>query len=234
MCERQGMTRGLGVTRKISQPSRRRRTTWAILALVALATASCTGGPSRIQPPSISAGGAASEAMQLYDADGDGYLAGAELDKVPGLKAAIETLDTDKDGKVSYDEIKARIETWQATRVGVATIACIAKMDGQPLADAEITFEPESFLGNAIQAGVGTTDWTGTAYPRIPKEKRPVADMPGGLQLGFYRVKVSKVVNGKETIPAKYNAETTLGQQIAPDDPALATRQRVTLDLKSK
>jgi hypothetical protein len=46
-------------------------------------------------------------------------------------------------------------------------------------------------------------------------------------------VKVSKTVNGKETIPAIYNAETILGQQIAPDDPAF-TNQRIKLDLKSR
>src|SRR5262249_972552 len=110
---------------------------------------------------------------------------------------------------------------------------CLLRMDGHPLAGATISFEPESFLGDTIQAADGTTDFTGAAYPRIPKEKRPVADMPGGMQLGFYRIRVSKLTAGKETIPAKYNTDTTLGKQISPDDPALL-KQKIVLDLKSQ
>ena len=68
---------------------------------------------------------------------------------------------------------------------------------------------------------MGTTTRFGIVFPAIPKENRPTPDMPSGLQLGFYRVRVSKQANGKEMIPAKYNTETTLGQQVAPDDPAL-------------
>ena len=202
--------------------------------LLAFVCVSCNRGPSRIQPPSIDASESASQAMEMYDTDGDGYLAAGELDKVPGLKAAIETLDTDKDGKVSADEIEARIEAWQASRIGVATIMCVLRLDGQPLVGADIAFEPESFLGDAIQPAIGTSDFVGAAYPRIPKEKRPVADMPGGMQLGLYRIRVSKLANGKETIPAKYNTATTLGQQIAPDDPAIQKQQKIVLDLKSR
>jgi len=205
----------------------------SLLAGFALATiASCNFGPDAVQAPSISPSGAASQAMEMYDADGDELLAGAELDQAPGLKAAIVTVDTDKDGKVSADEIEERIRAWQATQIGVATVLCLVTMDGQPLTGATVTFEPESFLGEEIQAGSGRTDDSGATSPRIPKEKRPTPDTPGGLQLGFYRVKVSKIVNGKETIPAIYNTETTLGQQIAPDDPALMS-QRIRVDLKS-
>lgn len=204
-----------------------------LVALVALGVGGCTWGTKRFEPPSISASGAASEAIKLYDTDGDGFLAGAELDKVPGLKAAIETVDTDKDGKVSAEEIAARITAWKASKIGVAGTMCIVKLDGQPLADAMVTFEPESFLGENVLAGIGVTDFTGAAYPTIPKDKRPVAGMPPGLQLGFYRVKVSKEVGGRETIPAQYNAETTLGQQVAMDDAAMS-KGRVVFNLKSK
>jgi hypothetical protein len=202
-------------------------------SLAAVACASCNYGPSRIEPPSIDASGSADEAMELYDANDDGQLSSEELEKAPGLKAAIETVDTNKDGNISEDEIAERIAAWQASRIGVVSILCLVTMDGQPLEGATVIFEPESFLGEDVLAGDGTTDYTGAVYPRIPKEKRPVADMPGGMQLGFFRIKVSKVVNGKETIPAIYNSETTLGQQIAPDDPAFKS-QRLRINLKSR
>jgi hypothetical protein len=66
----------------------------------------------------------------------------------------------------------------------------------------------------------------------IPKDQRPTPDTPPGLQLGFYKVRISKQVGGKESIPAIYNSETTLGQQISPDDPALL-KQNLRFDLKS-
>jgi hypothetical protein len=67
----------------------------------------------------------------------------------------------------------------------------------------------------------------------VPLEERPSSDTPAGLALGLYRIRVSKMVDGKETIPARYNTETTLGQEVSMDDPAVAS-QRVRYDLKSK
>jgi hypothetical protein len=210
-------------------------TTWA--AAVALAAALLAGcwnsGPSRVQPPDIDAGDAADAALELYDKDGDGAIAGAELDAVPGVKAAMETIDGNKDGKATADEIAARIEKWQEFRAGVMAISCTVMLDGRPLAGAEITFEPESFLGEDVRTGVGETSPSGGAMPTIPKDQRPQADMPPGLQMGLYRVRVSKKTDGVETIPAKYNAETTLGQQVSPDDPAIAG-QRMRFELTSK
>ncbi len=207
---------------------------WLISLLAVMPLfASCSSGPSRIEPPSISASGSAQQAMKLYDTDGDGFLAETELEAVPGLKAAIATLDTDKDSKVSAEEIAERIRTWQSSQIGVARVLCSVTLNGQPLGDATVTFEPESFLGDQIQPGDGVTDAYGAAYPRIPKDKRPLPDMPPGLQLGFYRVKVSKPVGGKETIPAMYNTETTLGQQIAPDDPIMMSH-KIQFKLKSR
>jgi hypothetical protein len=197
-----------------------------------LSAAGCSSGPSRVRPPSINASGAASEAMELYDKDGDGFIAGSELDAVPGVKAAMETIDADKDGKATEEEIAARIEAWQASKIGVMAVKANFTLDGRPLSGAQITFEPESFLGQDIKAATGEASG-GVAMVSIPKEQRPAKDTPPGLQLGLYRVRVSKKANGQETIPAKYNTETTLGQQVAPDDPAVAG-QKMRFELTTK
>jgi hypothetical protein len=197
------------------------------------ALAGCSSGPSRVNAPSISASGAAAEAMKLYDKDGDGFIAAGELDAVPGIKGALESVDADKDGKVSQSEISDRIRAWQDTGIGVMAISASFTLDGRPLTNAEVTLEPESFLGGNIQPGVGEIDSSGFAMISIPKDKRPAKDTPPGVQLGFYRVKVSKMANGQESIPAKYNSETTLGQQVAPDDPAIA-KQRVRFEMTTK
>jgi hypothetical protein len=204
-----------------------------LVLTITLAALGCSSGPSRVKPPSIDADGAASDAMELYDKDGDGSLAGAELDAAVGVKAAMATVDTNKDGKVSEDEIASRIRAWQATTYGIMPLGVTFTMDGQPLAEATITFEPEPFLGEDIKAGVGETTLGGSVLPSVPVEERASKDTPDGLALGLYRIRVSKMVDGKETIPAKYNTETTLGQEVAMDDPAVAS-QRVRYDLKSK
>lgn len=193
----------------------------------------CSGGPSRVKPPSIDADDAASAAVELYDKDADGKIAGSELDAAAPLKAALATIDANKDGAVEENEIYERIRAWQAHRIGIMAVNATCTLDGRPLVGAQVTFEPEPYLGDDIKAGSGETSAAGTAMPTIPKEDRPTKDTPPGLQIGLYRVRVSKMVDGKETLPAKYNAETTLGQQISPDDPAIAgQKMRFTLTTK--
>jgi hypothetical protein len=74
----------------------------------------------------------------------------------------------------------------------------------------------------------------GSGGPSIPKELRPdPKTTPPGIQVGLYRVKISKMVGGKETIPRKYNDQTTLGQEAALDVPEIANR-RVIYSLTTK
>jgi hypothetical protein len=204
-----------------------------LLLTLTIAALGCSSGPSRIQPPSIDADDAASQAMELYDKDGDGSIAAAELDAAVGLKAAMATLDTSKDASVQEEEIVARIESWQASGVGIVSLNCTVTMDGRPLTGAKIVFDPEPFLGDDIKAAEGETSDTGGAGFSIPKANRPAPDAPPGAQLGFYRVRITKEVNGQESIPAKYNTETILGQEIAPDDPAIMG-QKMRFELTSK
>lgn len=204
----------------------------SLVAVAAALLVGCSSGPSAVRPPDIDAGDAASRAMELYDKDGDGAIAGSELDSVPGIKAAMSTIDQNKDGKATEDEIAQRIEAWQATNIGVMAVKANFTLDGRPLSGAEVIFEPESFLGEDIKAAVGETT-SGLSTVTIPKDQRPMKDTPPGLQLGLYRVRVSLKKAGQETIPAKYNTETTLGQEIAPDDPAVAG-QKVRFDLTTK
>ncbi len=54
----------------------------------------------------------------MFDKDGDGALSGKELDKCPGLKAALPRLGADKTGAVTAEMIDARIKAWRASVVG--------------------------------------------------------------------------------------------------------------------
>ena len=206
--------------------------TFTLTLLLLATTVSCQRGPAVVKQPSISPSSAGKLAMEQYDTNGDGKVAGDELEKAPSLKAALPRLDTDGDGGVSADEVAARVKVWKDMESGMTLLPCRVLLDGQPLADAKLTLEPESFLGDEMKPAYGTTNQFGTVSPVIPKDQRPDPKLPGGAQLGLYKVRISKMVNGKETIPPRYNTETVLGQEVAYDDPGMKSNS-VTYALKT-
>ncbi len=193
-----------------------------ILALALASIASCHYGPPAVKQPSINASRAGELAMEEYDKNNDGKVAGDELDNAPALKAAQPRLDTNGDGAVSAEEVTARVNAWKAMQTGMTVAACHVTMNGQPLAGAKVTLEPEAFLGDEIKAAFGTTDQFGGTSLSIPKDQRPDPKLPGGAHFGLYKVRISKIVNGQETIPARYNTDTILGQEVSYDDPGVA------------
>jgi hypothetical protein len=192
----------------------------------------CARGPARVNQPTIDAGDAGSRAVEEFDADGDGAIAGEELQKAPALIAALPRLDANKDEAVSAEEISDRIKVWQQMRTGLTTFGLTVTLDGSPLTGATVTFEPASFLGDEIQPATCVTDSFGGGGATIAKEDRPTPTSPPGMHFGLYKVRISKVANGKETLPAKYNTETILGQEVANDVPEIAS-QSVVYELKS-
>lgn len=183
-----------------------------LLGVVFLSLTGCGGSePPRILPD-LPDPSAASQAMEMYDANHDGFLDGNELEKVPGLKAALEQVDTDHDGKISKQEIADRIKLWADSRAGRVSFRIRVTHNGTPLSGARVMLVPEKFLGAAIQSGSGTTSEMGTASISSPSATNPKVP---GLSPGFYRVEITK---DGEKIPAKYNTETTLGAEASHDN----------------
>jgi hypothetical protein len=204
------------------------------MSLTVLGTiAACHRGQGVVKQPTINASSAARGAIEGLDKNGDGQLSADELEPSASLKSALSRLDANTDKSVTADEIANRIKTWQGMRTGLTSFAFSVTLDGAPLTDATVTFEPESFLGSDIKAAVATTNASGRGRPSIPPEQRPDPTWPSGIQIGLYRVKISKMVGGKEIIPAKYNVNTTIGQEVAPDVPEIAGN-RVVYALTSK
>ncbi len=159
--------------------------------------------------PDLPDASAAAKAMETLDTNHDGFLNDKELEKAPGLKAAIKEVDTDNDGKISQEEIAARIKLWAESGVGRMPITCRVRHKGEPLKGAKVTFLAEPFLGAALQSGSGSTDSAGMAVVSGPHEADPSVI---GVSPGFYRVEITKE---GEKIPAKYNSQTTLGAEAA-------------------
>lgn len=205
-----------------------------VLALLLLAAiTSCQRGPTGVKQPSIDASSAGKLVMEQYDTNGDGKVAGDELEKAPSLKAALPRLDTDKNVDVTADEVAARVGVWKGTGTGLMTFPFLVTLDGAPLTEATVTFVPDPSLGDEVKQASTKTNMSGRGSASVAKEDLPDPTYPGGVQLGFYTVKISKLVGGKETIPAKYNEQSILGQEVSPDVPEIGNG-RVAYALSSK
>ncbi len=196
------------------------------VSLATLLALSGCGGSSKspVKPAAIDSD-AGQKAVAQFDANKDGVLDYKELDKAPGLKAAVAQIKKLGGGprgaapsasdlqaaKISADEINVRVTEWKNAGTGRISINCRVTRKGKPVDGATVQFVPESFQGTALGTGSGTTNASGSANVIMPS--RGGDDPAIGMCPGFYRVEITK---GSE-IPAKYNTATTLGQEVARD-----------------
>jgi len=199
----------------------------SVLTLVAVAIAVALGssggcgtpqgsgetGTPKCRRPQIDAKAAAAKAIEMYDSDLDGKLSGKELDKCPGLKAAVRQMDPTGRGGITAEMIVKRIMAWYNAKVGTVSIGCLVTRNGVPLPGVGVTFVPEEFLGldSGRWSAKGTTDANGVAMMSIPDQGGKGVR---GVVPGFYRVKITKVGAG---IPARYNSNTILGYELSLD-----------------
>jgi EF hand len=171
----------------------------------------CYGGPSRLVPPPVSSH-AGDSAIEKYDANGNGTLDSKELSASPALKSALNQIDKNGDGELSAEEIDARVEEWRKSKVAITSVTTSVRLDGRPLEGAEVTFEPESLMGKATEPAKGTTNDRGMARIKI-------SDQPEGrgVRPGFYRIRISKLKNGRESLPKKYVDGSELGIEVVSD-----------------
>jgi hypothetical protein len=189
-----------------------------VYAGLMLAMAGCSGGPAVPKAPKLDAAAAAAQAMTLYDSDGDGFIAAAELAKSPALESALAQVDANRDQKLSADEIAGRIRSWSARGTAIKEFKCRVLMNGRPLTGAEVVFQPDPFLGDEFRSGRGQTDGQGVASISMPSDQLPDPSLTG-MWLGFYTVRIT-AANGKPAIPARFNTSSELGQEVA-DDPSV-------------
>ena len=167
------------------------------------------GRPARIEAPDWDPDQSADQAITDLDRDGDGLLSMEELTAAPGLKYNAKGLDAegDNDGKLSRDEIYARVKLYQDSRTGLKAFSCSVILDKRPLSGATVRLVPEPFLGNALEPNEGISDRGGQVRFQAEGFNMSLA------KIGMYKVEITST-NVK--IPATYNSATTLGLEIPP------------------
>ncbi|HEX5103884.1 MAG TPA: hypothetical protein VFV87_08750 [Pirellulaceae bacterium] len=186
---------------------------WRFIPVAVWAISGCG---ARVRPPAFSPSAASAAAIKQLDTSGSDQLEAEELRQAPGLAAALDRADADKSGTLSQGEIRDRIASYGASRVGLMPFTCTVRLDGRELAGAEVKLVPEAFLASALKPAIATTSETGVAAPVVEGEQ--FAAMPCGM----YRVEISqRDAAGAQIVPARYNVRTELGQEIAPDVPGL-------------
>jgi hypothetical protein len=194
----------------------------------------CLAGCSDVPPApprfQIDPEKAAQEAMRLYDKNQDGTLDAKELTASPPLAELLKNVkarEPNHADSLTAADIQRRLEEWNKSPVTLVSGVSIVQLDGKPLPDATVTFEPEPFLGSSYRVHHGKSDVTGAC-----QLDADVPEFPQNIYVGLYRVRISKLVNGKESIPPQYNNETILGREIASD--TINPREGVFFRLKSK
>src|SRR5207253_10852291 len=126
------------------------------------------------------------------------------------LLGALKKIDKNGDGRLDASEIADRLTSFQQSGVQVLAVTCRVVLNGAPVTGATVRLIPEKFLGDGIKPASGVTDSSGAVS--LNAEGLP------GVYCGFYRIEVSKKdPGGTETVPARYNTQTVLGQEVAPD-----------------
>lgn len=147
----------------------------------------CSGTPSRVAMVEVDADDAAAHAMAAYDTNKDGKLSDEELRAVPGIHKWKQHYDTDGDGAVAEAEVVARIKKWQSDKLAFRSIGARVELNGRPVPGVEVLLIPEQYLGPAFKAAKGVTNNRGNASLSVAPEDLPTAIKARGIAVeGVY------------------------------------------------
>jgi hypothetical protein len=185
----------------------------------------CSRSPARVEQPQYRSD-CGQAAVEQLDRNGDGLITSSELAASPALKSASARIDTNHDGAIDAEEINRAVSAWIRSRVALMPVTARIFLDGRPLADADITLEPEQFVGVYSHPVAGKTDSDGDAPMKGSDSRAP------GAPLGWYRVVISKKNGAQETLPERFNSKTELGLEVTPE--SAMNLQPVTWNLRSR
>jgi hypothetical protein len=179
----------------------------------------CSGGPDAVDAPHVDSADAAANAIELYDANKDETLSAEELTKCPAMQRKLAAYDADGNGSVEQAEIEKHLAELFKHGTGATPLSCRLRFKGRPLGGAEVVFEPEPFLGSEVQAARGTTSGSGAADMGIPPEFLPShLQKVKAVHYGVFKVRVT---HPTIKLPANLNTETVLGYETEIGNPSV-------------
>lgn len=185
-----------------------------VCGAAAVAMGCGSGRAARVIAPWLDPKAVTSAIMTAADGDGDGILRGAELDTVPALAAAVESLDTNADNALSAEELVAWFQKVKESRVAITSLAATVTHKGRPLADATVRLVPEACMGRDTKAAEGRTDKDGSTMITIPGSTYP------GVNCGLYRVEITGTGADGNPLPAAFNTSSKRGVAVGGALPA--------------
>jgi hypothetical protein len=184
----------------------RRLVLWPAIAWAPLVVAGCSRAGATLTER-YAPDKAAQVAMDTYDANKDGKIDAAELDKCLALKYALPRIDAPPGDKaLTAEEIAARVEKVQGQSKLMGAMVHVTSRQG-PVSGAKVTLQQEVFMGEDQPAYSLTTDERGNGMPAREGSDQPEMAIP----LGFYRVTI--------TAPGQAG-EIIRGCEVADDSPS--------------
>lgn len=197
-----------------------RQLAWCVVvALSVVIVIGCSSTPARVEMIDIDPDDAAAQAMSAYDTNKDGKLADDELRAVPGILKWKKLYDSDGDGAVSEAEIVARIKKWQSDQLGFRRLSAKVEIDGRPVKGIEVTLTPESYLGPDMKPAKGITNRRGFATLSVSKDDVPEAFKERGVAIsGVYPGTYRiELKRAGGNLPSVDRAGVPLGEEVAKD-----------------
>lgn len=192
----------------------------AFLAIGGMAfVAGCSSTPGRVEMVEIDPDEAAAQAMVLYDTNKDGNLADDELRAVPGILKWKKLYDADGNGSVSEAEIVARLEKWQSDKLGFRALSTKVTLNGRPVGDVEVKLTPESYLGESLKPARGLTNGSGYATLSVKPDDLPEVIKARGIKVqGVYpgTYRIS-ISHPSGKLPSSGPGGELLGDEVARD-----------------
>jgi hypothetical protein len=147
---------------------------------------------------------AATKAIDMYDTDSDGQLSADELKASPGLSHSWRRLDTNRDSNLSAEEIRTRFEELHRwVKYNGLDLTVLSR--GRPASGAQVTLVPEPFMGDDFPTYRGTVMESGSCPLAADDRYLPVP-------VGFYTLKI--VHAEKETVRGVEIATDTTGSRM--------------------
>jgi hypothetical protein len=190
-----------------------------LAALGPILLAGCSSQPGRVPVVDVDPWDAAGKAIKLYDSDGDGKLSEAELRSVPGIFKWKQLYDLDSDDFVTAAEIAARLEKWQADKLGLLSMSARVRLNGRPMPGVEVVLTAEPYLGDAVKSASGVTNAQGYTALSVSRDDLPQAIKDrgariGGVYPGTYKIAVS---HPRQRLPETSTDGLPLGDEIGLD-----------------